>query len=154
AAFVAVLASGLALCLSFWPGIMVWDSGRQYGQALSGHFDDWHPPLMEWIWRFFIPLIPCPAPMLILQLVLYGAALACLASRSWQRGKRSQATWLAATCLFPPVVLVMATIIKDALMAATLLAAFVFLLRHYETGGRLSRVIGIVLIVVASCLRF
>src|SRR6185295_178370 len=141
---------GLALSLSFWPGIMIWDSGRQYAQALSGQFDDWHPPLMEWIWRLFIPLMPGPVPMLILQLSVYGAALGLLAYRTWQDGHRHQAAWLAATGLFPPTLLVMATVIKDSLMAAMLLAAFVLLGR----GNRLSRFIGVGLILIASCLRF
>jgi len=149
---VAILAwsLGLALSLSFWPGIMIWDSGRQYAQALSGQFDDWHPPLMEWVWRLFIPLMPGPVPMLILQLGVYGAALGLLAYRTWQDGHRHQAAWLAATGLFPPTLLVMATVIKDSLMAAMLLAAFVLLGR----GNRLSRFIGVGLILIASCLRF
>ncbi|HET7085998.1 MAG TPA: hypothetical protein VFI23_14570 [Rhizomicrobium sp.] len=146
--------AGLALCLSFWPGIMVWDSGRQYGQAVSGQFDDWHPPLMEAIWRLLIPLMPGPGPMLILQLGLYGAALGFLVHRAFQQGHRRQAVWLAATGLFPLTVLVMATIIKDALMAATLLAAFGFLVRFRDTGNRAARLMGVALVVIASCLRF
>src|ERR1700722_18650475 len=108
AAIAAILAwaAGLALSLSFWPGIMIWDSGRQYLQALSGHFDDWHPPLMEWIWRLFVSLMPGPGPMLVLQLGLYGAALGFLAYRSWQRGNKHEAGWLAATGLLPPTLLV------------------------------------------------
>ena len=154
AAALLVLAAGQALSLSFWPGIMVWDSGRQYGQALSGQFDDWHPPLMEWIWRYLIALMPGPGPMLVLQLAVYGAALGFLAYRSWCRGDGRIAAWLAATGLFPPTLLIMATVIKDALMAATLLAGFAFLLRYRDTGGRLSRFAGVGLILAASCLRF
>jgi hypothetical protein len=148
----AILGLGLALSLSFWPGIMAWDSGRQYTQALSGKFDDWHPPLMEAIWRCLVPLMPGPAPMLVLQLGLYGVALGALAWRSRQRPR--EATWLAATSLFPPTLLVMATILKDALMAATLLAGFVLLLRFGETGSRLARWTGAGLVLLASCLRF
>jgi hypothetical protein len=152
----AILAwvAGLALSLSFWPGIMAWDSGRQYAQALSGHFDDWHPPLMEWIWRLLISLMPGPGLMLTLQLGIYSAALGFLAYRTWQHGHRRQAAWLAATGLFPPTLLLMATVIKDSLMAATLLAAFVFLGRFCDTGNRLSRFIGVGLVLIASCLRF
>jgi hypothetical protein len=155
-AMAAALAwvGGLALCLSFWPGIMVWDSGRQYAQALSGQFDDWHPPLMEWIWRLFIPLAPGPAPMLMLQLGLYGAALGFLAYRAWRHGHGTQAVWLATTGLFPPTLLLMATIVKDSLMAAILLAAFAALVHFRDTGNRPARIIGAGLIVIASCLRF
>jgi hypothetical protein len=155
-AIAALLAwvAGLGLILSFWPGILIWDGIRQYTQALSGQFDDWHPPLMEWLWRFFIPLLPGPGPMLVLQLGLYGAALGCLAWRSWQRGNPRQAAGLAATGLFPPTLLLMATVIKDSLMAAILLAAFVLLVRFRETGSRPARALGIALVVIAACLRF
>jgi hypothetical protein len=146
--------AGLGLSLSFWPGIMVWDSGHQYAQALSGQFDDWHPPLMGWIWRLFFPLMAGPVPMLVLQLVLYGAGLGFLAHRAWRHGHGQQAAWLAATALFPPTLLLMATIIKDSLMAAMLLAAFATLCHFRDSGNRLSRATGIVLILIASCLRF
>jgi len=144
----------LALSLSFWPGIMVWDSGHQYSQVLSGQFDDWHPPLLAWIWRLFLPLMPGPGPMLVLQLGLYGAALGYLACRSWQQGRTREAAWLAATGLFPPTLLVIATILKDSLMAAMLLAAFALLVRFRDTGSRLAQVVGVILILIASCLRF
>ena len=32
---------------AYWPGLMTWDAIRQYGQAIDGDFDDWHPPAME-----------------------------------------------------------------------------------------------------------
>ena len=149
----AWLAS-LMLILSFWPGIVTWDSARQYGQALSGHFDDWHPPLMEWIWRQFIPLLPGPGPMLLLALGLYAAALAFLACSSSRQGRRREAVFLSVTGLFPPSLMLLATVTKDSLMAGCLLAAFACLVRFRETGSGLARFTGIVLIVAAACLRF
>jgi hypothetical protein len=151
-AAVSAWAAGLALSLSFWPGIMAWDSARQYSQALSGRFDDWHPPLMEWIWRLLIPLMPGPAPMLALQLGLYGAALGLIAYRSWQGGSKTQTIGLAAAGLFPPTLLLMATITKDSLMAAALMAAFALLACFSDR--RLARFFGVALILVASCLRY
>ena len=52
-----LLAGGAIVLLAllhgalFWPGIMTWDAIRQYGQAVSGQYDDWHPPAMNWLWR-------------------------------------------------------------------------------------------------------
>ena len=66
-------AAAIVQAAAYWPGIMPWDAVRQYGQALSGEFDDWHPPAMEWLWRQFIPLKAGPAPMLVLQMTLYWA---------------------------------------------------------------------------------
>jgi hypothetical protein len=48
----------------------------------------------------------------------------------------------------------MATITKDSLMAATLLAAFALLVCFSDRGRRLPRFLGIALILVASCLRY
>ena len=144
AALAAMLAwaAGLALSFSFWPGIMVWDSGRQYGQALSGRFDDWHPPLMEWIWRLSCldarsgtdagpAAWPCPLPHWVFWRIEAGGEAA-----------QAETAWLAATGLFPPTLLLMATIIKDSLMAAMLLAAFALLVRfsrYRQQAGALHR---------------
>lgn len=146
--------AGLALSLSFWPGIMIWDSSRQYRQALSGAFDDWHPPLMEAIWRLLIPLMPGPGPMLILQLALFGLGLGALVWRSARQERPWEAVGLALTALLPFTLLLMATIVKDALMAAVLLAVFALFTRAFDRGGKLSRVIGIVLVIIACCLRY
>ena len=40
----AVIA--LVLWRLFFPGLMSADSIAQYGQALTGHYNDWHPPLL------------------------------------------------------------------------------------------------------------
>ena len=37
---------GLALWRLFFPGLMSQDSVIQYGQAITGHYNDWQPPLM------------------------------------------------------------------------------------------------------------
>jgi hypothetical protein len=71
---IALLA--IAHIALFWPGIMTWDAIRQYGQALSGHYDDWHPPAMNWLWRQLHPLAAGPAPMLLLQVALYWGGIA------------------------------------------------------------------------------
>jgi hypothetical protein len=39
-------AAALALWRLFFPGLMSTDSIAQYGQALTGQYNDWHPPLM------------------------------------------------------------------------------------------------------------
>ena len=43
-----IVAAGLT-AVAYRPGLMTWDAVRQYDQALSGQFDDWHPPAMEWL---------------------------------------------------------------------------------------------------------
>ena len=88
----AMLAFSLGLSLlAYWPGLMIWDSVRQYDQALSGRMDDWHPPLMEWIWRQFSFVAPGPAPMLVLQLALYALGYGLLIASAWRAGRQEGA---------------------------------------------------------------
>ena len=56
ALLLAMALVGAAQAYAYAPGLMTWDSIRQYGQALSGDFDDWHPPAMEWLWRQLLPI--------------------------------------------------------------------------------------------------
>ncbi len=32
-------------------GVIMPDTLFQWGQAMSGHYDDWHPPATTWAWR-------------------------------------------------------------------------------------------------------
>ena len=150
----ALIAAAVALSLAYWPGVMTWDSIRQYGQALSGRFDDWHPPLMNWIWRELLPLAHGPAPMLVLQLGVYAAGWVLFAGWALRRRRPRLALALAAASLTPIAVALMGAIIKDSLMAALLLAAAGLLAWRGERGGWPLRLGGVALVVLASCLRF
>jgi hypothetical protein len=150
----ALLAISIGLSLSYWPGMMTWDSIRQYGQALSGRFDDWHPPLMNWIWRELLPLAHGPAPMLVLQLAIYAAGNGLLVGWALNRRRPALAVALAAVSLTPVAVALMATIIKDSLMAALLLAATGLLAWRREGRDWPLRLLAIALIAVACALRF
>jgi hypothetical protein len=147
----ALLLISVGLSLSYWPGLMTWDSIRQYGQALSGRFDDWHPPLMNWIWRQWLPLAHGPAPMLLLQLGLYAAGYALLIGWALNARRPVLTMALAACSLMPVAVALMATIVKDSLMTALLLAVAGLLAwrRHWPL-----RLTAIVLVALACALRF
>jgi hypothetical protein len=67
----AAVMGALLTASAYWPGLMTWDPVRQYGEALSGQIDDWHPPAMQWLWRQLLAVHSGPAPMLIMQLALY-----------------------------------------------------------------------------------
>lgn len=53
----------------FWPGIPVPDVLGQYNQALSGIYNDHHPAMMAFVWRWFIKIHPGLWSMYLLQLV-------------------------------------------------------------------------------------
>lgn len=148
---------GLSLVLAgFWPGIMTWDSVRQYDQALSGQFDDWHPPAMEALWRLLVPLQQGPLPMFVLQVALYAIGVALLAGWAW----RARGGWLSvsivAIALMPGAVSIMGAVVKDCLMAGAVLAACSILALIGRSPARHSgwRTLGIALLVAASTLRF
>ncbi|WP_232476226.1 hypothetical protein [Flavisphingomonas formosensis] len=118
-----LLAGAIVQLLAFWPGIMVWDAIRQYGQALSGRYDDWHPPAMNWLWRQLGRIAAGPAPMLALQALLYWSGFALLILAAARRGRSGTALVIAACALLPIPFVLVGTILKDSLMAGTLLVA-------------------------------
>ena len=68
----ALLCGLLALVQlgAFRWGVITPDSAVQYGQALSGRYDDWHPPVTAFLWRQLLHLAPGGAPFLLLDLLL------------------------------------------------------------------------------------
>ena len=156
---IALLIAALVLVCAaqasaYWPGLMTWDSIRQYGQALSGDFDDWHPPAMEWLWRRLLPIADGPAPMLAVQLALYWGGFAALVVRAVRAGRRRLAIGLAIGAALPLPVVFMATIIKDSLMAGLLIAASAILMALPRRAGWPLRAVGIALLLAAATLRF
>lgn len=156
AAALLPLAVGCAGSLAYWPGLVTWDSLRQYGQALSGDFDDWHPPAMEWIWRQLLPIAHGPAPMLMLQLGLYALGFALLILAAARAGRGWRAVAIGCVALLPLSVALMATIIKDSLMTGALLAAagLCAFADRRATGKGAMRLIALALLLFASTLRF
>ena len=150
-----ILVAGItSTAFAYWPGFMTWDAIRQYGQAVSGDFDDWHPPVMEWVWRQLSAIHPGPAPMLLLQLSLLWGGLATVAARAMR-----ERPWLAVaimTCGLMPVSLALTgEVLKDCLMAGALLAVTGLIAWSDGNGRPIGRsVMGFALLLFASTLRF
>jgi len=56
----AAFAAFILSLLLFWPGVALFDSVYQYRQALSGTYDDWHPPIMARLWSLFASVAARP----------------------------------------------------------------------------------------------
>ena len=141
---VAVVLAG------FWPGLMTWDATREYGMALGGPIDDWHPPAMIWLWRRLLPVAPGPMPMLVAQVALYSWGWAMLARWAWRESRPGLATAFG-TCAFLPIALALeGAVLKDCLMAGALLGAAGLL----ALGGQWRCVVAITLLLGAATLRF
>lgn len=150
----ALLGLPLAVQLAgYWPGLITWDSIRQYDQALSGDYDDWHPPVMEWIWSKLIPIHPGTAPMLILQLALYWGGLIAIGAWCLKERRVLAFAGVFATTLLPIPLALLGAILKDSLMTGALVAATALLVWRERLGAWASAG-GIALLVFAATLRF
>jgi hypothetical protein len=151
----AVMAAGAAIeAWAYWPGLMTWDAARQYGQALDGDFDDWHPPAMEWLWRQLLPLHDGLPPMLLLQLLLYWTGFALLAGWALKARRTGLAVALTACAFLPIPFALMGEVLKDCLMAGALLTATGLLAWTRDEKGWALRVLAILLLLFAATLRF
>lgn len=54
-AFAALLLFVGSLAI-YWPGVVTYDGVQQYAEAISGRYDDWHPPIMARLWALLLPL--------------------------------------------------------------------------------------------------
>jgi len=133
-AVITGLLIAVTLALS-WPGVAMYDSVWQYQQALSGRYNDWHPPVMARLWAVLHPLGPGAAPMFVLQVAAYwiGLGLWSAALARHGRGKAAVVVLLVGCC---PVFLGwQVTVLKDAQMAAAMLAA-TGLVAWWQLAGR------------------
>ena len=123
---IAMTAALLAAAnLAIWfPGESGPDSRSQHEQAVAGQFDDWHPPIMAWLWSFFRLLADGDGPMFCFQVGCYWLGFGLIAF-ALARAGRSPAAW-ATLCvaLFPQFVTLNVVILKDVGMAVAFLAAF------------------------------
>jgi hypothetical protein len=154
-----IVALGVALVgFGYWPGIMTDDARWQYQQVVDNAYEDWHPPFMAWLWRQLTFVHGGPAPMLVLQLLLYWTGFLLIASAAYRRSHRRLGIAVACAGFLPAPFALTGTVTKDALMAGLLLCATGLLLWRdllRSAGDRAALAVGTILILlVASALRF
>src|SRR5216684_4025026 len=74
----SLLAAALGVVFtvaSFFPGYMSPDSVWQLQQGRAMRFNDWHPPVMSFLWGVIDRVVPGPAGMLVLHNVMFWAGL-------------------------------------------------------------------------------
>jgi len=120
----ATLALFLLCCWLMAPGIAAYDTIKQYEQALGGHYDDWHPPIMARLWALMLwAHASGTSPMFLLQAALYWGGLGLLAGGLARSGARV-AAWAALLLGLSPITLDwVPVIVKDTQMIAALVAA-------------------------------
>lgn len=155
AAALIAAASLCALMLAiWWPGVAMYDSVDQYGQALRGAYDDWHPPIMARLWSVLLLARDGQAPMFVLQAALYWLGLGLIAAALARDGAPRAAAAVLALGALPLFAGWQAAVLKDAQMAGALLAATGLACR-WQLGGRRVPVVaaaGIALLLVYATL--
>lgn len=123
---------GLLLCtlavaslvfIEFYPGAMSPDSLSILRQARSGVLQDGHPPLLALVWALVDRVVPGPAPMLLLNLVLYYGGLFLIFRAAARDARRSAIACCAMVGLFPPLLGIIGAIWIDVTFAGLLLSA-------------------------------
>lgn len=110
-----------------FPGVGNEDSNSQYAQAVDRHFNDWHPPIMAWLWSMFRLLADGNGPMFAFHVVCYWLGFG-LIGVGLSRAGRPVAAWATVGVgLFPPFLMMNIHIFKDIGLAVTFLAAFAVL---------------------------
>lgn len=121
------------------PGQMTRDSYDHLIEARGGVYTDGHPPLINVIFKWCDFVMPGPVLMLVLQSTVFLAGL-YLVLRDLL-GERTAAWAAAALFVFPPVMVPMAVIWKDCLMAGFLMLGLAGLLSQ-RRGARLAGLAG------------
>jgi len=122
-ALVAAAVLCAAMLLIWWPGVAMYDSVDQYGQVLRGAYDDWHPPIMARLWSLLHLGWDGQAPMFVLQVALYWLGLGLIAGALAREGAWRAAAAVLLLGALPVFAGWMAAVLKDAQMAAAMLAA-------------------------------
>jgi hypothetical protein len=121
-AVIAVLMAGANIAIWF-PGDSGADGRDQYAQAVAGQFDDWHPPIMAWLWSGFRLVADGNGPMLCFQVAGYWLGLGLIALALARASRPLAASVMLAVGLFPPFLALNVMIQKDAGLAVTFLMA-------------------------------
>lgn len=122
--------------LTYTPGFLTPDSITQYGQALSGQYESWHPVAMALWWSILNLALPGSGLMLAFQLMLLWAAVYRLATTL--DGKWWRIGILAFFFLAPFIQNFAGAIIKDMQMAFAWLLAMAILIKAYVKNQRIT----------------
>jgi 4-amino-4-deoxy-L-arabinose transferase-like glycosyltransferase len=145
----AVVALGCIVVVVYaYPGQMTQDSYDHLRETRDGIWTDAHPPLLNLMWRIADFVVAGPFAMLAFQVVLFAAGLYLVFRRTFSPRRAAWAT--TGLFLFPPVIVVLPVICKDAPMAGFLLLGAALL--HGER--RWVRIGGLVALAAATALRY
>lgn len=116
---ILLLACSVVFWAAFYPGFMSYDSINQYGMSKSLHFNDWHPPIMSWVWSILGFFFPGPSGMLALHISILWISVYIW----WSGFKDKYFSWLIIIVpFFPWIVNFSGVLWKDVGLAFSLFA--------------------------------
>lgn len=142
---------GLALWRLFFPGLMSQDSVIQYGQAITGHYNDWQPPLLALAIRVVLGLGGALGLLMLGQCLagVFGVralARACIEFFHGERLPAGRVAWLSLLALLlllvplSPLAFYLMTLWKDAWAAILLLWIGALALDLFRRGASRRRI--------------
>lgn len=137
----------VVLCIAvtvyiFYPGYMDNDALDQFKQGVNGDFNDWHPPIMSWLWMQVNRVFSGALGMLLMHVTLYWCGLGALIHYS-TKGLPGKSLYLLIG-FYPPAFMLLSTIVKDVAMATSLIFGFSLILLSERKRSLLLFVPGIV----------
>lgn len=155
-AFIMVGFAISIACLCFFPGTINLDSQWQLQQAEQNAYNDAHPPIMSYIWHLLnsvFTLTKGSANLFLFVVVLYSIAITLIAFAEYT-SKINRILFFLMTLLFPPVVLILGFVIKDSLMAVTLLLAYAIMLHAEQKQSTLLLFLSLIPLFIAFSARY
>jgi hypothetical protein len=123
--------------ISQYPGVPTGDSDNQYAQAVSGRFNDWHPPIMAWLWSKLLWVADGSGPLFAIHILCYWLGFGLIALGMGRIGRNRSAWTVVALGGFLPFVATNALIFSDVGMAVAFLTAFGLCFFYRSQGGRI-----------------
>jgi hypothetical protein len=121
----AILAAGFVVTVAAnWPGHLSYDSILQLGQARSGVYNTWHPPVMAWLLGLGDAVWPGTGLFIAFDALLAFGTLAVAVWLGRQRAGWTVAGVAAGTVLLPQLLIYQGIVWKDVLFADVMVAGF------------------------------
>jgi hypothetical protein len=142
--------------ISRFPGLPNADSDLQYAQAVSGHFSDWQPPIMAWLWSDLRLIVDGSGPVFALQVFCYWLGFGLIAATLSRIGRNRAAWAVIAVGLLPPILMLNIEILKDVGVAVTFLSSFAIFFWYRAQNIKLNpaaAIIAVMLLLYGSLVR-
>lgn len=111
----------IILIYSFYPGVYTNDSADQLAQAIANSYNDWHPPLMSYLWSILIDITGTDFSIYIAILVMMSVSMLIFSLLFNNAGYPIVSLLLPLTFLTPFIVNFIGVVWKDVLFASLIL---------------------------------